>query len=513
MEVFLIPVEADRYELYCEVPDLDDDGPDAEAPQGLLPRAVPSLPHGARRRRTRTPPAAAAADESGAPPVVVRAHPAQDDVPDRREHRRAAPALAHAPPGRRRRGPSRRTCREARALQIVRASMQSDFEKHRFWLIVDLALFVALGRARPRARPEPGRLLLRVPPGRPLPLDARRAPGARAWCVAGAAERAARPNCARPSRSTPTSARRACTRSPRGCSSSTWRGSSCASPCRARDIVPAPRPPPGPPTVKLRELAERLGCRLEGDGAIEIRASPGSTHAGPGDLTFFANPSTRAALRRRAPRPSSSATTRRPAPCAMLRVAESRISRSRGRSSCSRRSRAAAAGVHPTAIVGAGRRRSAPACRSARSSSSATARAIGDRVDRACARRDRPGARDRRRLRHPRARVDPRARACSATASSSRTAPSSAATGSASSATPTARTTRSRRSARVVIEDDVEIGANTTIDRPGRRRDADRRRHEDRQPRADRARRARRPERAARGAGRHRGQHARSRTT
>jgi UDP-3-O-[3-hydroxymyristoyl] glucosamine N-acyltransferase len=41
--------------------------------------------------------------------------------------------------------------------------------------------------------------------------------------------------------------------------------------------------------VKLSELAERLGCRLEGDGAIEITRVSGIQEAGPGDVTFLAN--------------------------------------------------------------------------------------------------------------------------------------------------------------------------------------------------------------------------------
>ena len=49
-------------------------------------------------------------------------------------------------------------------------------------------------------------------------------------------------------------------------------------------------------TVTLRELAERLGCRLEGDGAIEITGVAGLEAAAPGDVTFFANPKYAAAL-------------------------------------------------------------------------------------------------------------------------------------------------------------------------------------------------------------------------
>jgi UDP-3-O-[3-hydroxymyristoyl] glucosamine N-acyltransferase len=42
--------------------------------------------------------------------------------------------------------------------------------------------------------------------------------------------------------------------------------------------------------MKLREIAAALGCRLEGDGELEIRGVAGMEHAGPGQLTFLANP-------------------------------------------------------------------------------------------------------------------------------------------------------------------------------------------------------------------------------
>jgi UDP-3-O-[3-hydroxymyristoyl] glucosamine N-acyltransferase len=42
--------------------------------------------------------------------------------------------------------------------------------------------------------------------------------------------------------------------------------------------------------VILHELAERLGCELRGDGGVEIRGVAGIEKAGPGDLTFLANP-------------------------------------------------------------------------------------------------------------------------------------------------------------------------------------------------------------------------------
>jgi UDP-3-O-[3-hydroxymyristoyl] glucosamine N-acyltransferase len=48
--------------------------------------------------------------------------------------------------------------------------------------------------------------------------------------------------------------------------------------------------------MKLRELAERLQCRLEGDGEIEIHRVAGIEQARPGDLTFVANPKYQALL-------------------------------------------------------------------------------------------------------------------------------------------------------------------------------------------------------------------------
>ncbi len=42
--------------------------------------------------------------------------------------------------------------------------------------------------------------------------------------------------------------------------------------------------------MKIREIADRLGCRLEGDGEVEITGVAGMEHAGPGQLTFLANP-------------------------------------------------------------------------------------------------------------------------------------------------------------------------------------------------------------------------------
>src|SRR4029453_19556447 len=42
--------------------------------------------------------------------------------------------------------------------------------------------------------------------------------------------------------------------------------------------------------MKLREIADALGCRVEGDGSIEITGVSGMEQAGPQQLTFLANP-------------------------------------------------------------------------------------------------------------------------------------------------------------------------------------------------------------------------------
>jgi UDP-3-O-[3-hydroxymyristoyl] glucosamine N-acyltransferase len=42
--------------------------------------------------------------------------------------------------------------------------------------------------------------------------------------------------------------------------------------------------------MKLREIAIALGCRIEGDGDLEITGLAGLEHAGPSHLTFLANP-------------------------------------------------------------------------------------------------------------------------------------------------------------------------------------------------------------------------------
>jgi UDP-3-O-[3-hydroxymyristoyl] glucosamine N-acyltransferase len=72
--------------------------------------------------------------------------------------------------------------------------------------------------------------------------------------------------------------------------------------------------------LKLQDIAERLECRLEGDGAIEIRGVAGIEDAATGDLTFFANPKYAAALRSTRASAVILGESAEAAPCAMLRA-------------------------------------------------------------------------------------------------------------------------------------------------------------------------------------------------
>jgi UDP-3-O-[3-hydroxymyristoyl] glucosamine N-acyltransferase len=104
--------------------------------------------------------------------------------------------------------------------------------------------------------------------------------------------------------------------------------------------------------VTVAELAERLGAVLEGDGALEVTRVAGIEQAGPGEVTFLANPKYAAAL----------ATTRASAvildvkapaaPCAMLRIANPYLAFARAAQAFAP-PRSVPPGVHPTAVVAA----------------------------------------------------------------------------------------------------------------------------------------------------------------
>jgi UDP-3-O-[3-hydroxymyristoyl] glucosamine N-acyltransferase len=70
----------------------------------------------------------------------------------------------------------------------------------------------------------------------------------------------------------------------------------------------------------LQDLAGRLDCRLEGDGTIDIGRVTTLEDAGPGDLTFFANPKYIAEMRNTRASAVILGEHDERAPCAMLRA-------------------------------------------------------------------------------------------------------------------------------------------------------------------------------------------------
>jgi K+-H+ exchange-related protein len=135
MDVFLIPVGPDRYELYCETPDED---PSAASDHdrgffsGLVRRFREMLASAERERQ-----AGAVPDPSAG--LLVRAKS--------RAKRMIAEAIAeqrllwHM----RRQSAAKLTypadIDESRAMPIVRKALKSDFEKHRWWFVINCVLF------------------------------------------------------------------------------------------------------------------------------------------------------------------------------------------------------------------------------------------------------------------------------------------------------------------------------------------------------------------------------------
>jgi len=103
--------------------------------------------------------------------------------------------------------------------------------------------------------------------------------------------------------------------------------------------------------VTLRELSERLGCRLEGDGNIVIARVADLASAGPGDVTFFSNPKyARALATTRASAVIASDGVDVPAGAAALRTATPYVAFAKALGVLHPQP-APPVGVHPTAVV------------------------------------------------------------------------------------------------------------------------------------------------------------------
>jgi UDP-3-O-[3-hydroxymyristoyl] glucosamine N-acyltransferase len=104
--------------------------------------------------------------------------------------------------------------------------------------------------------------------------------------------------------------------------------------------------------VTLQELAARLGARLEGDGALDVTRVAGIEQAGPGDLTFLANPKYAAALPGTRATAVIAADGVEGATCAVLRHANPYLAFAQAALALAPPWRPPT-GVHPSAIVAA----------------------------------------------------------------------------------------------------------------------------------------------------------------
>ncbi len=139
MEVFLIPVGADRYELYCEVPD-EDPVDEPEAPQGffkgLMHRFREALAEAERERRRGHHLSHHEAHGLSRYQRLKRAtlRRIAERIAEQRllwHLRRQEAAIAWYPVD---------LAPEA-ALQILRTSLRVDYDHHRRWLAIDGILF------------------------------------------------------------------------------------------------------------------------------------------------------------------------------------------------------------------------------------------------------------------------------------------------------------------------------------------------------------------------------------
>jgi len=142
MDVYLVPVGADRHELYCEVPDEPEVEPTDEDPQkrGFFRRMRDRFREMlAEAERNRRQPSAAPVE--GGWLARARARTMRwvaESIAEQRLlwHLRSQTAACLLYPD---------DLTESAALDTMRASLRRDFDKHRFWLTIDSLLFIGSG--------------------------------------------------------------------------------------------------------------------------------------------------------------------------------------------------------------------------------------------------------------------------------------------------------------------------------------------------------------------------------
>jgi hypothetical protein len=139
MDVYLVPIGRERYELYCEVPDEPDEAP-GDAPEGVVRRLkhrFTSMLAEAERERRREhvdhePRGAFARGKAWIMRYVA------ESIAEQRllwHLRRQTAACLFFPDD----------LEARRATELLRRQLGRDFDKHRFWLIIDSLGFVASG--------------------------------------------------------------------------------------------------------------------------------------------------------------------------------------------------------------------------------------------------------------------------------------------------------------------------------------------------------------------------------
>jgi len=104
--------------------------------------------------------------------------------------------------------------------------------------------------------------------------------------------------------------------------------------------------------MKLKEIAERLECALEGDGNVEISGVAGLESAGPGTLTFLSNPKYRRMVGRTRASAILAGAKAGPMPIPALRSANPYLDFARA-IELFHQPEKYAPGIHPTAVVAA----------------------------------------------------------------------------------------------------------------------------------------------------------------
>lgn len=139
MDVYLVPVGAERYELYCEVPDEPSEVSD-QSSRGFLRRLVDrfkeTLADAERARRRGQIDDADGRWVSRLKGRLMRW--VAESIAEQRllwHLRRQTDATFHYPSD----------LDEPTAVRLLRTQLGRDFDKHRFWLVIDSLLFIGSG--------------------------------------------------------------------------------------------------------------------------------------------------------------------------------------------------------------------------------------------------------------------------------------------------------------------------------------------------------------------------------